>query len=250
MSNGNEDGKGSSVPEQLLGLEDVNDPRYQEKMLDFEIECNGGKGNPNACHHVGEYFSVIRDEHARAAKIYENNCTSNGYGASCFKLAKLYLSGKGVDNDDTKAGQYFKQACDKDHLPACYHAGILKYLTATSDEKNDKLNEADRRKLVKDSMRILQDTCEKGDVESCYVSASQLIKPHALSDLKKDAPKALTYLHKGCDMNHPPSCYNLAVMYNKGAEGVPADQEKFKEYKEKTKSMYSLFGGLKGHKSA
>ena len=189
MSNGNEDGKGSSVPEQLLGLEDVNDPRYQEKMLDFEIECNGGKGNPNACHHVGEYFSVIRDEHARAAKIYENNCTSNGYGASCFKLAKLYLSGKGVDNDDTKAGQYFKQACDKDHLPACYHAGILKYLTATSDEKNDKLSEADRRKLVKDSMRILQDTCEHQDIKRMAQSTPILRKKAPTCSKFKDLAK-------------------------------------------------------------
>ena len=30
------------------------------RMAGFEIDCNDGKGEPSACHHVGEFFSVIK----------------------------------------------------------------------------------------------------------------------------------------------------------------------------------------------
>ena len=31
-----------------------------DRMAGFEIDCNDGKGEPSACHHVGEFFSVIK----------------------------------------------------------------------------------------------------------------------------------------------------------------------------------------------
>lgn len=66
------------------------DEDYEAKMVAFEVDCNGGKGEPMACHHVGEFYSVVKDQHDRSAKIYIQNCTENKYGPSCFNLARLY----------------------------------------------------------------------------------------------------------------------------------------------------------------
>ena len=66
------------------------DEEYEAKMAGFEIDCNEGKGDPGACHHVGEFYSVVKDDHVRAAKVYKQNCETKKYGASCFNLGKLY----------------------------------------------------------------------------------------------------------------------------------------------------------------
>ena len=66
------------------------DEVYEEKMVGFEVDCNSGKGDSTACHHVGEYFSVVKNDKGRAAKVYETNCLLKGNSASCFNLARLY----------------------------------------------------------------------------------------------------------------------------------------------------------------
>jgi hypothetical protein len=54
--------------------------------------------------------------------VYSTNCADKGYGASCFNLAKLFLSGKGVDQSDTKAEGFFKQ------VYICIHIYIYIYI--------------------------------------------------------------------------------------------------------------------------
>ena len=66
------------------------DEAYDQKMVGFEIDCNDGKGDPIACHHVGEFFSAVKNDKERAAKVYEANCSTKSYSASCFNLARLY----------------------------------------------------------------------------------------------------------------------------------------------------------------
>ena len=66
------------------------DEAYDAKMAAFEVDCNDGNGEPVACHHVGEFFSVVKEERERAAKVYEKNCLEKGYGPSCFNLGKLF----------------------------------------------------------------------------------------------------------------------------------------------------------------
>lgn len=66
------------------------DDAYETKMAAFEVDCNDGKGEPIACHHVGEFYSVVKDAHDRAAKVYEGNCYEKEYGPSCFNLGRLF----------------------------------------------------------------------------------------------------------------------------------------------------------------
>ena len=229
------------IPEGMNLVDDA----YLEKMASFEVDCNDGKGEPAACHHVGEFYSVVKDEHERSSKVYEKNCLQKGYGASCFNLGKLFLSGKGIEQSDKKAGSFFNMACNNDHLQGCYHQGVLAYLMADGKSDESMKDEAAQRRAIK----LMDKNCDKGDVESCYFAASHFIKKDDPT-VQRDPVKALEMLKKACDKNHGPSCFNLAVMYKSGDVGVDVDLDKHEEYKVKTEDLVQRYGGLSGRKTA
>ena len=58
-------------------------PQYEERMLAAKLDCDNGKGAADACHAVGEFLSVVKNDHVGARKQFERNC-QKGHGASCF----------------------------------------------------------------------------------------------------------------------------------------------------------------------
>jgi TPR repeat protein len=56
--------------------------------------------------------------------------------------------------------------------------------------------------------------------------------------------KAVEYLKRACGANHAPSCFNLAVLFNKGDLGVPRDEQLFLHYKQLTTKLVGLYGGI------
>ena len=73
----------------IMPMERV-DEEYDTKMVGFEIDCNDGKGSAATCHYTAEFFSAVKQEHHRAAKIYSKNCYERKYDASCFNLGRYY----------------------------------------------------------------------------------------------------------------------------------------------------------------
>jgi cytochrome c oxidase assembly factor 7 len=55
---------------------------------------------------------------------------------------------------------------------------------------------------------------------------------------------------RSCAGNHAPSCFNLAVLFKKGDDGVPPDAEQFDRYSARTKELAKVFGGIGGQKTA
>ena len=226
------------------GLELVDDA-YLAKMVAFESDCNDGKGEPAACHHVGEFYSIVRDEHERAARVYRDNCSR--YSASCFNLAKLHMAGKGVKQDDEEALRLFGKACkDGSHMAACYHQGVLSFLAA--DGKNPfKPEQVKDERKQQAALQLLERNCTSlGEVDSYYFVGSHLLNPAVA---RRDPPKALDLLKRACAGNHAPSCHNLAVLFRNGDKGVPADEAQFQAYKKKTEELVSRLGGLQGRKT-
>lgn len=43
----------------IEGLQKI-DPDYEERMLQFEMDCDQGKGDAWACHSVGEFLAVVK----------------------------------------------------------------------------------------------------------------------------------------------------------------------------------------------
>ena len=64
----------------------------------------------------------------------------------------------------------------------------------------------------------------------------------------RNPSKAKDQFEKSCAHGHAPSCFNLAVLYKKGDEGVAADPVKFEEYKAKTQELVKVVGLASGRK--
>ena len=67
-------------------------------------------------------------------------------------------------------------------------------------------------------------------------------------EVTRNPAKAITYLERACSANHAPSCYNLAVLFKKGDKGVEPDQKKFEEFRDRTNTLITQFGGISGRK--
>jgi TPR repeat protein len=126
----------------------------------------------------------VKKEYEKAARVYEQNCETSGYGPSCFNLGRLYckflvvvvsaeifilvltVGGKGVKQSDEKAQEYLGKkctsytfyssllslsgkACDKGHLHGCHFKAMFLYTTAKNlDNGNqNKVTEAEQLKV-------------------------------------------------------------------------------------------------------
>lgn len=69
-------------------------------------------------------------------------------------------------------------------------------------------------------MEALDSSCEGGLAEGCHLLATQLLRKDGRGPASRDPVKARSLLEEGCGHQHAPSCFNLAVMYKNGDEGV------------------------------
>lgn len=248
------------------------DDAYDAKMTAFEIDCNDGKGEPSACHHVGEFFSIVKDDHKRAFNVYELNCNKSGYSPSCFNLGKLYLGGRGVEQNDAAATSLFKKSCDGGHNSGCYHQALLMYLNATpkasppapsSSSSSSSATPVEgkssvtpttiptpttaQKKVQAEALKIMEKNCTaNNDSESCYFAGSFFVKKDSE---QRNPNKSIEYFTKSCSSNHAPSCFNLAVLYKNGDTGIKPNPELFEEYKIKTNELVARYGGIGGTKT-
>lgn len=65
----------------------------------------------------------------------------------------------------------FYKACNGGHIPACYHLGILMYFANGNKDKNEIVT-----KKQLDALKVLEKSCEAGDVESCYFTGGHNIR--------------------------------------------------------------------------
>ena len=201
-------------------------PEYEERMVSASVDCASGKGDPSACHAVGEFFAVIRKDYVAARGAYEANCGARRHGASCFALARLLLGGKGGDADGPGAEKAFGRGCDMGHAPACHHLGLLAF----------------QRKDDAAAVSHLLKACDQGDPASCYLLGGYHLRPGR----SKSPKKAREFLEYACDDGHAPACHNLAVMLKKGDDGVPADPALFDKYAKRTRELVQQAGAARG----
>jgi len=195
-----------------------------------------------------------------------------GYAPSCFNLARFLMTGKGGTHFSHREGyENFERACKAKHTGGCLF--LAKMLASPPGSFRGVTYDPMR------AMELYQFTCDEGDSVACFTLAGMLLKgahvdPSAdnvspmeakgeveitkrkgeidrrrkLSDKRKimprDPPRAERLFQKACDRGHGPSCFNLAVMYNQGDEGVPVDLEKHEKYKKKTEEHVKMYGGL------
>jgi len=199
---------------------------------------------------------------------------TKAYPPSCFNLAKMLMTGKGgVPVDRKRAYEVFDRACSAGHGGACHiQAKIL--LSPPGSLGKDIPYDPYK------AMDLYQGVCDLGDSVSCFTLATMLLRGDKINKLavnatpmelqgkepvmqrsneddrsakpnedfdyiRRDPERAEQLLKSACRTGaHAPSCFNLAVMYQNGDDGVAADPVKAEEYKKKTENAVQILGGM------
>ncbi len=221
----------------------------------------------NACFRPG------KDKSANAVSMDRGR--SKAYPPACFNLAQMRMTGKGNTKFDRLEGYHlFQRACQAGHGGSCHMQAKMLASYPGSLGKGIPYN-------PQKAASLLQHVCtEHGDSLSCFTLATMLLRGdnvHAEADnvspneargiqpikqrknevdrtkhpddqrvaLERDPVRAKELLDLACmERGHAPSCYNLAVMYGMGDDGVPKDEEKAQVYQKKTEELVDKFGGF------
>jgi len=133
---------------------------------------------------------------------------SHGTGAACLALATAQNEGRMISRDPAAAGKNFAHACELGLRDGC--GGIL-------------------RVASQDNGTALQNACDKGDAESCFLLGSL---SYAGQGVAKDPARAFQLLQRSCYSGFSRGCAGLAECYRAGA-GTPVDPNRALEEFEK-----------------
>mmetsp|Transcript_1115 Transcript_1115/g.1600 ORF Transcript_1115/g.1600 Transcript_1115/m.1600 type:complete len:381 (-) Transcript_1115:189-1331(-) len=199
---------------------------------------------------------------------------SKAYPPACFNLAQMRMTGKGGTKFDRTEGYHlFDRACRAGHGGSCHMQA--KMLSSEPGSLGKNIPHSPLK-----ASQLLQRVCDEGDSLSCFTLATMLLRGSHVSPeadnvtpmeargeveilertneesrkrkeedtrqiLQRDPARAKALLRMACDSRgHAPSCYNLAVMYTQGDEGVERDERLAEEYRKKTEEHVKKFGGF------
>lgn len=151
--------------------------------------------------------------------------------------AKMLMSypgslGKDIPYDVPKAADLLKYVCEeKDDSVSCFTLATMMLRGDNVSSEADNVSPEEARGIQELQQRVNEPSREK-------------VATDERKALKRDPLFAEQLLQRGCSRGHAPSCYNLAVMYTQGDEGVEKDEEKAKNYQKKTEELVQRFGGF------
>ncbi|RHY28994.1 hypothetical protein DYB32_005545 [Aphanomyces invadans] len=207
----------------------------EKRLYEFVSNCDEGKGDPGACHSLGEWLAVVDKKYDDAAVVYKKNCDTKNYAASCFNYGRL-----------------LQKACNGGHIHGCHHLGLM-HLNAMGGDLVMRLGVMLSsvyccKQDVPKGIAALDKACEAGEGGSCFRLGSMYLTKQSKYSLPRDVVKAKAYLEASCDANYAPACHNLAVLYKNGDDRVAKDSELFKKFSAKTKTLSeqnTVAGGMK-----
>lgn len=190
---------------------------------------------------------------------------------ACHHAGLLYLAGKeggyDVEKDVKKAPFYLNKACQEGIPESCYFLAshLMKQAKemSSSTSGTTKASGSNENPKKKEEVNVVDKSTStnssgNGGIGSLFSSVADSFtkkkgKENETAKLQKElCLTAKTLLEASCEKNsHGQSCYNLAVMYNKGdLPGIPRDMQKFEKYKKMTQEIVKETGALswqKGH---
>lgn len=203
-------------------------------------ELDGTKAYPPACFNLAKMLMTgkggIPVDRKRSYEVFDRACRA-GHGGACHIQAKMLLSppgalGEGIPYDPFKAMDLYQGVCDLGDSVSCF-------TLATMLLRGDKINKLARNATPQElqgSEPIQQRSNEDDRTAN---------KKEDFEYIPRDPKRAEQLLKAACRTGaHAPSCFNLAVMYENGDDGVPADPTKAEEYKKKTEKAVQTLGGM------
>ena len=204
------------------------------------VMVDGTMAYPPACYNLAQMLMTgkggTRYSRLEGYKHFDRAC-KGGHGGACHMQAKMLLSepgklGKGIPYNPAKAARLLDGVCENGDPISCFTLAtlLLRGDFVNSEANNVSPQEARGQEPVKEREFEAQRRKDESDPRKA---------------LPRDPIRAEQLLLRACQANaHAPSCYNLAVMYTQGDDGIPADPEKAKKFQEKTEEMVQRFGGF------
>lgn len=204
------------------------------------VEVDGTKAYPPSCFNLAQMRMTgkgrTKFSRLEGYQLFDRACRA-GHGGSCFMQAKMLSSypggmGPGVPYDPYRASQLLDGVCENTGDPvSCFTLATMLLRGDLVSADADNVTPSEARGLASVRQRPNEpDRAKRSD--------------DGRKALSRDPVRAEKILLRGCDRGHAPSCYNVAVMYTQGDDGVPADEEKAKLYQKKTEELVERFGGM------
>lgn len=123
-----------------------------------------------------------------------------------YRIGAMYLSGKGIEKDETKAQKYFEKSSEYGNLYAKYQLAKM-YIRQEQTKLEGQLLDYEK---IKQAVEWLTMFAEKENVFAAY-ALGKLYADGKL--LAKDLPKAIKYLQIATGQNHPYAEFLLGKIY-------------------------------------
>lgn len=169
------------------------------------------KNNAEACYELSETYALT--DKIKMLELEQKACEL-GWMQSCFELGLFYKD----NNNEQKAYEYFKIACDSDLAWACRELSLMyefgDFVAQDKVEANLLLNKA---------IKLYEPKCYKEkNFKICELLGEQY-------ENKVDWVNAIEFYSLACENGLPYTCRLVAQMYEKG-ENVKQDLAQAKEY--------------------
>lgn len=204
------------------------------------VEVDGTKAYPPSCFNLGQMRMTgkgrTKFSRSEGYQLFDRACRG-GHGGACYLQAKMLLSypgslGEGVPYDVNKAAELLKYVCEeKEDSVSCFTLATMLLRGDRVNSEADNVTPEEAR-----GMKALQSRENERSREK--------LSSDKRTSLERDPIFAEQLLQRGCSRGHAPSCYNLAVMYTQGDEGIEKSEQKAKEYQNKTEELVKRFGGF------
>lgn len=206
------------------------------------VEVDGTKAYPPSCFNLAQMRMTGKGRTKFSRKegyeFFDRACRG-GHGGACYMQAKMLLSypgslGEGVPYNPPKAAELLKHVCEENEdSVSCFTLATMLLRGSKVNSEADNVTPGEAQGMTELQKRENERSREK-------------LSNDERTSLKRDPLFAEQLLQRGCSRGHAPSCYNLAVMYTQGDEGLEKNDEKAKEYQDKTEELVKRFGGFGG----
>ena len=112
-------------------------------------------------------------------------CDDDGNSAACFAMGERY---RVVEQDNKKAVEFFRKACNADYMTGCTHGGNLLFMAGTHSSAK-----------WKEAKKMYQKACDAGEDPSCYMLGQINYK-------EGRQKKAIKYYKQACKMGNQGGC--------------------------------------------
>lgn len=181
----------------------------EARWEEYKTSC--ASGNAEACHSLGEYYQLVRNDAAAALALFARNCDPPEAGVkrfapSCFAMAAVLSQQRGRE---AEAPAYFDKACAAGFAEGCFNMGVI-----VSAGRYGVSADAQRARGYYDR------ACATGVGRACLTLGVEALQRG------NDNASALHHFEKACLLGELYGCVNATVMLRKGAPGVAVDAER------------------------